>query len=137
MRKPTVPNKYNLSTEDLKKLKTKDKSKIKEPLFWRNDGASAWCINKRTNQKVFRESMLNDGIQDSFWLGIYDVDAPKKAGEIEIYFTAYGDMCIYNFQNFYDPSEIECEQDLRIQEMFLETINLLIDEGIVVLDDNT
>ena len=33
---------------------------------------------------------------------------------------------------FFEPSEIEYEQDLRIQEAFIQAINMLIDKGIIV-----
>ena len=40
-------------------------------------------------------------------------------------------MCHYNFNKFYDYSKIENETDLEVQEMFLEKINMLLDEGIL------
>lgn len=46
MRKPKVENKYNLKPSDINKLIVNDRSKIKEPLFWRNDVINAWCISK-------------------------------------------------------------------------------------------
>lgn len=33
MRNPKVKNKYNLTFSDIKKLKIKDRSKLREPLF--------------------------------------------------------------------------------------------------------
>lgn len=41
MRKPKVENKYNLKPSDINKLIVKDRSKIKEPLFWRNNVINA------------------------------------------------------------------------------------------------
>ena len=35
--KPTVKNRYKLKISDIKNLKIKDRSKICEPLFWRNE----------------------------------------------------------------------------------------------------
>lgn len=48
MRKPKIENKYNLSFSDVKKLKVGDRSKVCEPLFWRNDVVNAWCISETT-----------------------------------------------------------------------------------------
>lgn len=120
MRKPTVKNKYNLTISKAKKLHIKDRSKIKSPMFWRNDVISAWCILKRDRD-------------NEFWLGIYDEDAKVYKGKIKFDFTSYDGMCGYNFKKFYHPEEIENEQDLRIQELALETFNQLIDEGILGL----
>ena len=37
MRKPQVDNKYNLTMAKIRRLKIADRSKVCEPLFWRND----------------------------------------------------------------------------------------------------
>ena len=41
-------------------------------------------------------------------------------------------MCSYNFNKFYDKSEIENNYDWQIQEKFLGKINELIDLGILI-----
>ena len=48
-------------------------------------------------------------------------------------FTTYDGMCGYNFNKFFQEKDIDNEMDLRIQEMALETINKLIDLGILGL----
>lgn len=120
MRKPTVENKYNLTILKIKKLKIGDKTKIKEPLFWRNDVISAWCILKRY-------------VDNEFWLGIYDEDAKAYKGKIRVDFDTHDGMRSYKFNQFFKEKDIENEMDLRIQELALETINHLIDEEILVL----
>lgn len=50
---------------------------------------------------------------------------------LDFYCTAYEDMCSYNFNSFFDYTEIEHEVDLELQEKLLERINWLIDEGII------
>lgn len=45
MRKPKVENKYNLKPGDIPNLVILDRSKIRSPLFWRNDVINAWCIS--------------------------------------------------------------------------------------------
>lgn len=128
MRKPTVKNKYNLTMKDCRHLAVKDRSKICEPLFWRNDVINAWCISGSTAKNAKEDEY---GCYDEFWLGVYDKDAKSYADKIRVKFSAYGGMCHYNFNKFYDYTKIEHEIDLEVQEMFLEKINMLLDEGIV------
>lgn len=118
MRKPTIENKYNLTVSQIKKLKIADRTKIQSPLFWRNDVISAWCILKHV-------------ADNEFWLGVYDEDAPVYKGKLRIDFTTYDGMCGYKFNQFFQEKDIESEADLKIQEMALDTINMLIDEGIL------
>lgn len=128
MRKPRIENKYNLTMKDCKHLVVKNRNKICEPLFWRNNAIDAWCLSGSTarNSKDVEYCCYND-----FWIGIYDDDAKAYAGKVRVTFSSYGGMCSYNFKNFYDYKEIENEDDLRVQEMFLETINMLLDEGVL------
>lgn len=42
-------------------------------------------------------------------------------------------MCWYDFKEFYKIEEIEIIDDFLVQEMFLEKINYLIDEGILII----
>ena len=122
MRKPKVKNKYNLKFADIRKLKVGDKTKICEPLFWRNNVINAWCILGSTAKTKAdkRYSTYNE-----FWIGIYD------NGKIRANCYSFGGMCGYNFKNFFDYKDIENESDLEIQEMLLNKINYLIDEGIL------
>lgn len=128
MRKPTVKNKYNLTMKDCRHLIVKDRSKICEPLFWRNNIVSAWCISGSTAKSAKEDEYC---CYDEFWLGVYDEDAKAYAGKVKVNFSAYGGMCNYNFNKFYDYRKIENEADLEVQEMFLEKINVLLDEGIL------
>ena len=43
-------------------------------------------------------------------------------------------MCSYNFKEFFNTKEIECEIDLEIQEKLLARINWLIDNEIVKIE---
>ena len=127
MRKPMVENKYNLTISKLKKYKVADRKLVCEPLFWRNNIIQAWCITDSAGTKADRHF----GTDNGFWIGIYDEDAKAYAGKFRFYFTSYGGMCGYVFDKFFDPKDIECENDMKIQEMFLEKINMLIDSGII------
>ena len=118
-----IVNKYKLTPASLKKYVVGDRSKISEPLFWRNNVINAWCISKQIG---------GDLSGDSFWIGIYDENAPHYAGRFRFYFDSWGGMCNYIFNKFFDPSEIEYEKDLRIQEAFIDVVNTLIEEGIIV-----
>ena len=110
---PRVPNKYELTIEKIKRLKVGDTTKFKEPIFWYNNVINAWCISGGTRY-------------DSFWIGFYD------NGSFKFTISCYEDMCWYNFKEFYKIEEIEIIDDFLVQEKFLETINHLIDEGILV-----
>lgn len=115
-------NKYNLTPVSIQKLKILDRTKIAKPLFWRNNAIPAWCIIETTakNSSEYECCCYND-----YWLGIYDND------RIKLTFSAYGGMCNYNFENFFDSTSIEHKIDLEIQEKFINKINYLIDEGIL------
>lgn len=127
MRKPRVKNKYKLTFSDIKKLKIKDRSKLQEPLFWRNQVISAWCISE-TTAKNSKDSIY--GTYNDYWIGIFDEESKRKK-KIDVTCDAYGGMATYKFKKFFDYSEIENEIDLEIQEKLLAKINFLIDEGIL------
>lgn len=128
IRKPKVSNKYNLTIDKIKKLKVNElkRNLICEPLFWRNNVISAWCIC---------ESFSHPEISTEYWIGIYDIDAKAYKGKFRFYFSAFGGMCNYKFKRFFDYSEIENELDLCVQEAFLEKINYLIDNQILIFSD--
>ena len=131
LRKPRVENKYNLNINKIKKLKIGDRSNISEPLFWRNNVINAWCISGSSGTDADHRF----GTDDGYWIGIYDENAKSYAGKFRFNFTSYGGMCSYNFTSFYRSKDIENENDLRIQELFLEKINYLIDNGILILEE--
>lgn len=118
---PKVPNKYNLTPASIKSLKIGDTSKICAPLFWRNDIIKAWCIGYDTEAAT-----SNYMSPDTFWIGFYDDN------KFDFFFTAYAGMFSYEFEGFYKLEEIESLDDFIVQEKFLETINHLIDEGILI-----
>lgn len=129
MRKPKIKNKYNLKFKDIKKLKIKDRSKIKSPLFWRNNVVKAWCISETTIQT--KEDELYSSYND-YWIGIFDEDSSRKQ-KIVVKCSAYGGMANYNFKEFFNYKEIEHEDDLLIQEKLLNKINYLLDNDILSL----
>ena len=119
---PKVENRYNLTYSAVQKLKIGNRSLIRSPMFFWNGAISAWCICEASDRQ-WRE--------DTFWLGIYNDDAPEYPGEFRFYFTSYAGMCGYVFEEFYDPKTIQNKYDLMIQEKFLNTINQLLDMGIL------
>lgn len=127
MGKPKVENKYHLTMTQIKNLGIANRGKIKEKPFWRNERIYAWCLSGYAGTKQDEAVCADNG----YWMGFYDEDAPKYAGEFQYSFSTYGGMCGYNFEEFFNPDDIECENDLRIQELFLKRINWLLDEGIL------
>ena len=114
-------NKYKLTFPKIKKLKV-DRTKLNEDNgFWRNDVIKAWCISGSVGP--YYDST-------SYWLGVYD--KPKKNGEVKIAvsFDCYSDMCSYDFKRFFNPEEIETEDDYIIQYKFIERMNELIEKGV-------
>ncbi len=126
-RESTVENKYNLTIPAIRKLKVKDRSLVCEPLFSRNNVVQAWCIVGR----AWGPSDNRYHMDNEFWIGVYDEDAREHAGEFQFSISAYGGMALYDFQKFFQAEDIECENDMVIQEKFLDTINRLIDMGIL------
>ena len=116
-----MENKYNLTMKKIKKLKVGDESQIKEPLFWRNNVINAWCISGTV------------GTDNEFWIGIYD--KPYYNSRIRVYCNCLGGMSTYKFNKFFRFEDIEHENDLKVQEDLLKTVNNLIDEGILVMED--
>lgn len=127
MRQPTVENKYDLTMAKIRKLKVVDRTKVCKPLFWRNDAISAWCIVGAAGS----EMDIRFGTDNEFWIGIYDDNAKAYAGKLRVHLTSYGGMCSYKFNQFFREKDIQCDNDLRIQEKFLSKINELIDLGIL------
>lgn len=125
MRKPNVPNKYNLTRNDLRHLAIIDRSQICEPLFWRNNVIDAWCISGGSGKGLYSEWI------NSFWIGVYDKSAKAYAGKVKVDFSACEDMCSYNFEKFYAPEDIESDIDLAVQEKFLLVMNELLDKKIL------
>lgn len=98
-----------------------------KPLFWRNDVIGAWCIVGSAGNKMD----VVFGTDNEFWIGIYDDNAKTYAGKFRVHLTSYGGMCSYKFNQFFREKDIQCDNDLRIQEKFLGKINELIDFGIL------
>lgn len=131
MRKPKVENKYNLKPKDIQHAKILDYDRLHKPPFWRNDVVQAWCLSDDTCKNAKDDEY---GCYDSYWIGFYDENAKAYAGRIILECSAYGDMCYYKFDNFFDAKEIFNEMDLEIQEKLLSRINWLIDEGIIEIN---
>ena len=130
LRTPTVLNKYNITPKDLRRVKVINRTKIQTPPFWRNDVIKAWCLTDTTIKDSRDEVFCT---YNSYWIGIYDEDSPHK-NKFAYTVSSYGGMCSYVFDKFFDPTEIEHEIDLEIQEKFLATINWLLDEKIIELN---
>ena len=125
MRKPKVENKYNLKPKDIEKATILDYKRLQQPPFWRNNVVKAWCLSDGSGKGFYSNWM------DSYWIGFYDKNAKTYAGKIRLRCSAMEDMCSYNFEKFFDYSEIEHEVDLELQEKLLDRINWLIDEKII------
>lgn len=110
---PRVENKYNLDFKDLKKLKLKDRTLIREPLFWRNENNDLWCYSKP----------IANG-ETEFWIRI------KDNGKVAIHCAANQNLYEYKFTKFFKLSEMNSIYELMLQEELLATINAFIEEGV-------
>ena len=131
MRKPKVENKYNLTYEDLNKLKVLNRDEICEPLFFRENIFNAWRLIKDT-AKNDRDKLF--GTINYFSITIYDKDSINKE-KIKVNFYCRGGLCEYKFNKFFDYKDIDNELDLEIQEKFISTINYLLDKKILGLKE--
>ena len=115
------PNKYNLTPENIKKLKVLDWEKLREKTWFNNAmDKPCWCHLGESCTKGY----FGDGLNE-YWIGFYE------DGEIDFRFSCYEGMCHYIFDEFYDSKEIENKDDLDIQVKFIEYINDLIDNNII------
>jgi hypothetical protein len=128
--KHKVKNKYKIQPNDFENFVVIDRKQLKEPLFWRNNVVSAWCISVDTIKNLADEEY---GTYNSFWLGIFDEDAEENAGKVCMNFSAYGGMCSYNFDRFFEEDGIENPIDLEIQEKAMAVLNNLLDKKIIKL----
>ena len=116
-------NKYGLTLKNIPRLKVNRELVNKENGFWRNKAIKAWCMSKSIGP--YYDST-------DYWLGVYD--KPKANGEanIEVNFSTSDGMCGYEFERFFDPSEIITEDDYKIQYLFIKRMNELIEKGVFI-----
>ena len=131
MREPKVKNIYGLTVPMIRELRV-DRNKITGEPFWRNNVIGAWCLSGSTAKCAADHEFCTT---DEYWLGVYDEDAKAYAGKIRVTFSSYGGMCGYSFKEFYNPKDIENELDLRVQEMFLDVMNKLIERGVFMMPE--
>lgn len=121
-------NIHKLTLKNIKKLLVNRDLVNKDSGFWRNNVVKAWCISGQCGVDSYP---ICDATE--YWLGVYD--KPKKDGsvKIEVHFDCFSGMCSYTFDNFFDPAEIETEDDYKIQTMFIKRMNDLIDKGVFIV----
>ena len=110
---PRVENKYNLNFKKLKDLKLKDRSLVKEPLFWRNEDNKLWCYSKPIEK-----------CETEFWIRIKDDDT------IIIHCSTNNLLKEYTFDEFFNLKYINNVYEFMLQEELLATLNAFIDNGI-------
>lgn len=131
MRAPKIENKYNPNVKSVYNLQVADRSKI---------GATRLSEMTFGAYGVYRAAWGTDtdkqtGTDATYWIGIFDEDAPFFTGGFEFQIDLPDGRNKYGFAGFYIPEEIENENDLLIQEMFLEKLNWLLDTGILKMGD--
>ena len=121
------PNKYNLTPNSIKELVIKDWDKLKTKT-WKNDAMKKtgtwWCRLIGCNDRRKGKSKFDD--EDEFWIGFREED-----NKINCYFTSFGGMCGYEFDEFYKAKDIENDYDMNVQVNTIAWLNELLDEGIL------
>ncbi len=120
MRKPRVENKYNLKPKDIERAEILNRERLKEKPFRRNDVVKAWSLSEWIGDEADRKFCTGNEYRILF----YD------SGKIKLSCTCM-ELLSYNFKTFFDPNEIDHENDLILQEKLLNRFNWLIDERIV------
>lgn len=118
MRKPVIKNKYNLEIADVNKAIVIKPDALKEEPFWRNDQLNCYTVSQVIGNAEF-------GDEHEFYIQFYD------DGHVELKIYCFSGMSKYTPKHFYDQNEIECDQDLRIQELLLAQLNWLLDNKVI------
>lgn len=125
-RPPKVENKYDLTLKKVRAMSINwDKVSKTDSKWWRNNVINAWCLS----QEVGDADDVKYGTSDGYVIIFYDEGAAKK--RLRISCDSYGGMCGYNFNEFYEPSDIDGLIDLQLQEELLKELNKLIDDGVL------
>ena len=126
------PNKYHLTPKSIKKLRILDWDRLKT-LTWHNDAmtrkGSWWCHLEGCQPPDSKR--LYDA-EDEFWIGF-----DEENNKIDCNFTCFESMCDYNFKEFYYIGEIENKYDMYVQVNAIRWLNMMIDEGILGLPQET
>jgi hypothetical protein len=125
------PNKYHLAPKGIKKLRILDWDRLKRKT-WHNtamsDTGTWWCHLE--GSQIPSNIVYDDG--DEFWIGFNE-----DIGEINYSFTCYEGMCGYTFKEFYSIKEIDNWHDMYVQVNAIKWLNMMIDEGILGLPQET
>lgn len=124
-----VPNKYNLTPKNIKKLQILNWGKLKQKTWLNNAMLSGtwWCHLEGCQKPGEKYNS-----EDEFWIG-FNEDNNK----INCSFSSYDGMCGYEFKKFYDIKDIENEYDMNVQVNTIRWLNELIDEGILEKKEKT
>ncbi len=131
-RKPRVENRYNLTLQDIEKLKVVDSTLISIlPFFIRDECVDPHFSRWYTTGIAGTESDRFHRTNNRFWIFIYDEGPvyPNQKFRFDIWIC--DDLYRYKFRKFFQKKDIKNENDMIIQEKFLGIVNQLIDTGIL------
>ena len=112
-----VQNLYNLNYDKLQHLILKDRTLVKEPLFWRNEDNKLWCYSKPIGNA-----------DAEFWVRIKDDNSVVVHCSTDSLFKEY------KFDEFFDMKYINNVYEYILQEELLATINAFIENKILDVD---
>jgi len=126
------PNKYHLTPSMIKKLRILDWEKLKK-LTWHNEAMTrkgSWWCHLEGCQPPDSNRQYDD--EDEFWIGFNEDD-----NKIDYSFVCFGGMCGYYLKEFYSVEEIANQYDMHVQVNAIKWLNMMIDEGILGLPQET
>lgn len=126
------PNKYHLTPKSIKKLRILDWDRLKT-LTWHNDAMTrkgSWWCHLEGCQPPDSKRQYDD--VDEFWIGF-----DEENNRIDYSFTCAEGMLGYKFDEFYSIDGIENKFDMFVQVNAIKWLNMMIDEGILGLPQET
>ena len=121
------PNKYNLTPENIKSLKILDWERLKKHTWYNTamKNSGKWWCHLEGCQLSGKYDDFNE-----FWIGFNEDN-----DSIDWHFTTWEGMGCYNFDEFY--KDTESKYDLQVQVNAIRYLNMLIDEGVLGIKEET
>ena len=123
------PNKYHLTPKSIKKLRILDWNRLKEKTWFNYARKGKWWCHLEGCQPP-KNVVYND--VDEFWIGF-----DEENNRIDYSFTCAEGMLGYKFDEFYSIDGIENKFDMFVQVNAIKWLNMMIDEGILGLPQET
>lgn len=126
MKESNIKNKYNIRMSNMPLLKANNSKIAESKLFDINDydycGDSYWELTKYTYKN---DAERLSRVYSYFTIQIDDDD------NVMVTCVSNSGFNFYHFEEFFNEDTIGDEIDLKLQEILLETLNSLLDDGVI------